>query len=31
VTVSNRTLSPLARLFIEHAREIAKLLTKKKS
>jgi hypothetical protein len=30
VTIGNRTLSPVARLFIECAREIAKPLTKKK-
>jgi DNA-binding transcriptional LysR family regulator len=30
VTVKNRTLSPVARLFIEHAREVAKPLAKKK-
>ena len=31
MTMRNRTLSPVARLFIEHAREIATLLTKKKT
>jgi len=31
VTLKNRTLSPVARLFIEHAREFAKPLAKKKS
>jgi DNA-binding transcriptional LysR family regulator len=31
VTLKNRTLSPVARLFIEHAREVAKPLTKKNS
>jgi DNA-binding transcriptional LysR family regulator len=30
VTLKNRTLSPVARLFIEYAREVAKSLTKKK-
>jgi DNA-binding transcriptional LysR family regulator len=30
VTLKNRTLSPVARLFIEHAREIAKPLAKRK-
>jgi DNA-binding transcriptional LysR family regulator len=30
VTVKNRTLSPVAKLFIEHAREVAKPLTKRK-
>jgi DNA-binding transcriptional LysR family regulator len=30
VILKNRTLSPVARLFIEHAREVAKLLAKKK-
>jgi DNA-binding transcriptional LysR family regulator len=30
VTLKNRTLSPTAQLFIEHAREVAKPLTKKK-
>jgi len=30
-TLKNRTLSPVARLFIEHAREVAKPLAKKKS
>lgn len=30
VTLKNRTLNPVARLFIETAREVAKLLTKKK-
>jgi DNA-binding transcriptional LysR family regulator len=30
VTLKNRTLSPTARLFIEHAREVAKPLTKRK-
>src|SRR5262245_54766851 len=30
VTLKNRTLSPVARLFIEHAREVAKPLAKKK-
>ena len=29
VTLKNRTLSPVARLFIEHAREVAKPLAKK--
>ena len=29
VTLKNRTLSPAARLFIEHAREVAKPLAKK--
>jgi len=28
VTLKNRTLGPVARLFIEHAREIAKPLAK---
>jgi DNA-binding transcriptional LysR family regulator len=31
VTLKNRTLSPVAQLFIEHARELAKPLAKKKS
>jgi hypothetical protein len=31
VTLTNRTLSPTARLFIEHTREIAKPLAKNKS
>jgi DNA-binding transcriptional LysR family regulator len=31
VTLKNRTLSPTTRLFIEHAREVAKPLAKKKS
>jgi DNA-binding transcriptional LysR family regulator len=30
VTLRNRALSPAARLFIEHAREVAKLLSKRK-
>ena len=30
VTLKNRTLSPVAKLFIEHAREVAKTLTKRK-
>src|SRR5215471_14796001 len=30
VTVKNRTLSPVAKLFIEHAREVAKSLAKRK-
>src|SRR5262249_52945258 len=30
VTRKNRTLSPVARLFIEHAREVAKPLAKRK-
>jgi DNA-binding transcriptional LysR family regulator len=30
VTLKNRTLSPVARLFIEHAREVAKTLSKRK-
>ena len=30
VTLKNRTLSPVARLFIEYAREVAKALAKKK-
>jgi DNA-binding transcriptional LysR family regulator len=30
-TLKNRTLSPVARLFIEHAREVAKPLSKRKS
>ena len=30
VTLKNRTLSPVARLFIEHAREVAKPLAKGK-
>ena len=30
VTLKNRTLSPVARLFIEHARELAKLRAKRK-
>ena len=31
VTLKNRTLSPVAKLFIEHAREVAKPLAKRKS
>jgi len=31
VTLRNRTLSPVARLFIEHAREVAKPLAMRKS
>jgi len=31
VTLKNRTLGPVARLFIEHAREVAKPLAKRKS
>ena len=31
VTLKNRTLSPVAQLFIEHAREVAKPLAKGKS
>jgi DNA-binding transcriptional LysR family regulator len=31
VTLKNRTLSPIARLFIEHARRVAKPLAKRKS
>jgi DNA-binding transcriptional LysR family regulator len=31
ITLKNRTLSPVARLFIEHAREVAKPLAKPKS
>jgi hypothetical protein len=31
VTLKDRTLSPIARFFIEHAREVAKPLAKKKS
>ncbi len=31
VTLKNRTLSPVAQLFIEHAREVAKPLAKQKS
>ena len=31
ITLKNRTLSPLAQLFIEHAREVAKVLAKAKS
>ncbi len=31
VTLKNRTLSPTAQLFIEHAREVAKPLAKRKS
>ena len=31
VTLMNRTLSPTAQLFIEHAREIAEPLAKRKS
>jgi len=31
VTLKNRTLSPVAQLFIEHAREVAKPLAKRKS
>ena len=30
VTLKNRTLNPIAGLFIEHAREVAKPLAKKK-
>jgi DNA-binding transcriptional LysR family regulator len=30
VTLKNRTLSPTAKLFIEHAREVAKPLAKQK-
>jgi hypothetical protein len=30
VTVKNRSLSPVAQLFIEHAREVTKLLAKRK-
>jgi hypothetical protein len=30
VTLKNRTLGPVARLFIEHAREVAKPLTTRK-
>ena len=30
VTLKNRTLSPVARIFIEHAREVAKPLAKRK-
>ena len=30
VTLKNRTLSPVAQLFIEHAREVAKPLAKEK-
>jgi hypothetical protein len=30
ITLRNRTLSPVARLFIEHAREVAKPLAKRK-
>jgi DNA-binding transcriptional LysR family regulator len=30
ITLKNRTLSPVAQLFIEHAREVAKPLAKKK-
>jgi DNA-binding transcriptional LysR family regulator len=30
VTLKNRTLSPVARLFIEHAREVARPLAKQK-
>jgi DNA-binding transcriptional LysR family regulator len=30
VTLKNRTLSPVARLFIEHAREVANRLAKMK-
>jgi hypothetical protein len=30
VTLKNRTLSPVARLFIEQAREVAKPLAKRK-
>jgi hypothetical protein len=29
VTLKNRTLSPVAQLFIEHAREVAKPLAKR--
>ena len=31
ITLKNRTLSPAARLFIEHAREVAKPLAKRKA
>jgi DNA-binding transcriptional LysR family regulator len=31
VTLKNRTLSPVSQLFVEHAREVAKLLAKKKA
>ena len=31
ITLKNRTLSPTTRLFIEHAREVARPLAKKKS
>ena len=31
VALKNRTLSPVAKLFIEHAREVAKPLAKRKS
>lgn len=31
ITLKNRTLSPVAQLFIEHAREVAKTLAKTKS
>ena len=30
VTLKNRTLSPVAQLFIEHAREVAKPLARRK-
>jgi hypothetical protein len=30
VTLKNRTLNPVAKLFIEHAREVAKPLAKRK-
>jgi len=30
VTLQNRTLSPVAKLFIEHARQVAKPLAKRK-
>jgi hypothetical protein len=30
ITLKNRTLAPVARLFVEHAREIAKPLAKRK-
>jgi hypothetical protein len=30
ITVKNRTLSPVARLFIDSARELAKLMAKEK-
>src|SRR3954467_1511627 len=31
VTLKNRTLSPVSQLFVEHAREVAKLLAKKRA